>query len=1252
MATLTESQMCAVKAITSNVLVSAGAGSGKTRVLVERVIEILREKPETRISQIVAVTYTRKAAAEMRTRLKQRLQELSSEAAPFEKQLWLKHLSQIDTAKIGTIHSLCETILRTFFLETNMEAEFEQLDDVARAELVAETTQATLRQIISDDAAEHKLLLRFPPEDLSVWVHKILSAPQRFLEATRYFEDLTEAVFAKRLRDLLATVQSRVLRRFIQNRRLSELRQTLKDLADTDAVTNLGTFRQEVLGRLNEIEQALASELNDQRRVESWKNLEAIAQVSIGKRGKTSETTKQLRRVVNEITEIAEDCLGNANSNSLIPAETTSEDLQVWHHTELLISLGRKAIALFDEGKLKHGIDYDDLISRVSAVLADETSSVREHFHRVLTHILVDEFQDTNVVQANLIKSLAGPETRLFLIGDAKQSIYKFQGAEVAHFNHWLSEFKKDSVRNNSTNNNLVVELNESFRSHPQIVDFFNAIFEQLFIGDDMSAPYYASYRSLIPRAKIDDQDSSPRVPRVEVIECSAESQAEVNGLEARSLALWIKNKIATSQASFNSSETNHANGSNQKSETSMRPLGFGDIAVLVQTNDMFNDIEQSLSSADIPYVRFGGRGFLNRQEIYDLENFLNFLHNPENNHALIGLLRAPFCGLPDDLIHRLFANQITSFWTLLKNEALSGDQSRSVVRKCYRLLQRFLDDAPFMPLPSLLRKFIQESNYDLTLLETRNGKQRSRNLWKLVSFAEEHEEMDAGALARRLKIMRELKIKKTDAPVDASNSVKLMTIHAAKGLEFPVVLLPRLASSGSSRQGKLLFHSDYGIAFNDTRTAEDTKPLYHRLANWLEKDMDEAEKQRLLYVAMTRARDYLTIFLPKSKNANSKRSFAAWLSKNIYDNQSGTLPELDGQPETFTIPGIGSKFLFRRIADANKAFDNANLSTTNSIKAQHDCAATEAKDSSSRSSVEAMPCIAPQQAEAKDSSLRWSAERMPCIAPEQTEAKDATSRSSAETMPCNAPHQTDSILCAKVDRSSVETKPQQLSIFGNGEGLVSPNVEEIDDYEGNLKPGFDDALIEPLLIEPREFPNNSLATKRISPSSAAIVVSPILLGDYFHALLERLGPGKKEFDQPLLRNIALSLGSAVAHEQVLASLVSEGKRLLSLYAESELFELIRTARSCYHEMPYSVQNTDRWESKRPDLLLLKPDQSWCVIDYKTDTFLLSNLNTHVSAYRSQLITYASDLANLMGEPFSASLYFAQHGLLVPVNQN
>jgi len=1120
MVALTENQAKAATSIDRSVLVAAGAGSGKTSTLVSRLVYYLRNVPEAKISDILAVTFTRKAAAEMKTRLKSEISKLYSEADAESRVRWARCLTEIDNARIGTIHSLCESILRNFSIESETDPHFEQMDDVQRAELYAESIEDTLREVIEQQLPEHELLMNFDIDAITRWLSSVLKSVSLFEQATAPITNFDQEEFTNHLQSLLTRVQMVILGKLVADDCWSEALVALQDAGDMQLGDKLEARRADTLRSMIFISNRISPKTSSEDVATCWNCLTSFCD-PVGNIGKKNESAERVRVLLRQLRD---QCLffitkTRGQKTCQIKAAPSRQDEENWRDIKLVLSLAQRTIAKYKEKKRESNLfDFDDLILQAHTTLHGNNDQVHDYYANLLRQICVDEFQDTNKLQAEIVSKLSGPESKLFLIGDDKQSIYKFQGADVATFKRWQNSFEKD---------HLLVELSDSFRSHTSIVEFFNAIFEQLL--SETSSPYSASYRPLNPMLGAANEN------RVEVVAFQAdeESTTSLEDREGRLVADWIRAKIAE-QIPI-------------KAGDSERPAGYGDFAILVQTNNESVGIERALAAADIPYVKLGGQGYLQRQEVFDLENLLEFLHNPSNSHALLGVLRSPIFCIADDMIHNIVATYpSTPLWEALQRQASKRVPGYELVSEAVSRLKRFIADASIQPLGELVRNIVRTTHYDLVLAQGRDGRQRSRNVWKFVDLASSHEEMSCGEFAKHIKSMRKLGVVQKDAPVDARNSVKIMTIHTSKGLEFPIVILPRLTALQKNFQNKLLFHREYGIAFDPTRNYDDSPPLFYELANWLEKDMEEAEKKRLLYVAMTRAKDHLALFF----NVDGKRtaSFGQWIRPLLFD--PGEEPGTREAESIQYVAGSSAKF---------------KLSFPDLI-----------------------------------------------VKPPKPEPP--------------------------VVGKKKKDKGNQLSIFAATEALKK--LEQACSSVPNCD------LIEPLFGEPQEMPSVWLETTRITPRNNVVKFNQIVIGNYFHALMESIPSADKIVNEELMFVLAQKQGTFVAHRDALNALITEGKRLLAAYFESPLFELVRTAQHRLHELPYFQTNEGEVDIKRPDLVLQDAKGDWYVVDYKTDDFEIADIAKQARQHRKQLEGYVQAIHRLGGFKVIPVLYFAQHGVL------
>ncbi len=799
-------------------------------------------------------------------------------------------------------------------------------------------------------------------------------------------------------------------------------------------------------------------------------------------------------------------------------------------------------------------------------------------------------------MQADLITMLAGTQTKLFFIGDDKQSIYKFQGADLTTF---TSRQKKINASDDIDQGQISLEFEHSFRSAPPIVDFVNNIFSLLLSANHAHVEYRAKYRALqssrsanveqsIETSIIQSGESSDHQPNhIHLIELPSSEEAgsvrraavgmraeqapplpapryevaptDKKEIAGNAVANWIKAKVEQKVPVF------EKNGL-------IRPINYGDFAVLVPGNNDFLPFESALSNWGIPYVTSGGKTFLQRQEIYDLENMLLFLSNLSDSYALLAVLRSPMFAITDDLIHKLAtetqytdsslrssplrvhpampnetvgADCIRPFettpisetvgagasppirirpftmWQSLQNQAQKRQPGYELVSNAVLTLKRLLSDLPVLTLSELVYKIIRATNYDLIALSLPDGKQRFKNIWKLHTLAAQKEEMGALEFAQFLNKSRELSVTQTNAPIDSSQSVKLMTIHAAKGLEFPAVILPALSGQNYRRKNKLLFDSQFGIVLDTTRTkqeSKDDKPLAYRLSKVLHDDMDIAEKKRLLYVAMTRARDHLALFIhPEDRGETA----ASWL----------------------------------------------------------------------RPLLETFPRETPD---------------LQSLTP--TEIVGATQGASDET-------------------TSIP------EIVGAGHAPPGALNERL------LEPSSMHLGLAPL-------PAGSSLIERVTPSPSFTEPDARLTGNFFHKLMEFLPQKKANLTEDELYALAGQLGETIAHPQLIKALIEQGKKLLSIYSRSDFQSMITTAKTICHEWSYYREADDQLKLYRPDLLLETQDSNWYLIDYKTDHFPVKDIEQQALRHRRQLDQYCADFTAFTGIKPQFAIYFAQHGLL------
>ncbi len=806
-----------------NIIISAGAGSGKTRVLVERFLWLFLNDPSLSIENVVAITFTDKAAAELRGRVRERLGKLLSKPQPPNLRKRILSLNdELTRAYIGTIHSFCRRLLGEFPLEARVDAGFSVLEETDSARLLEEAIDETLTK-----AARRKS----PP----------LTSALRFL-----------------LRHLRPAIIQNILTLLIRRR----------DIAS------------------DHIERYLA---------DSEESLIAFERKSVSHIGREGNFDEAFERI---------------NVRCLKALASLYQD--VAHNYEARKGFGTS-------------LDFDDLLLRASA-LVENNKEIREKLRHRFRYILVDEFQDTDPVQWKLFRLLTGERNPgcLFIVGDPKQSIYGFRRADVRLFyaaqdfilktnraaQTGLLPLNAEDTHNPASKNERLglLELYENYRSVPAILDFANFFFSHIMENQPSGGETFeVAYEPLIAQ--------NPEAPGgVEFILADTNTLPQENpfsnlpreDLEAELIALRIKQIL--------------------KSDT---PDGFapGDVALLLRSRTHLKAYEAALERHNIPYVTVGGIGFYERQEIYDIANLLQFLVSPENDPALLGLLRSPYLRISDELLFCVAQNPGRSLWerltASLNNQSIS-ETDKMRLSSITELLKRFHFEAQRKPLSILLKDFLTQTGGWTSLAADDEGRRARENMEKLLALARQ---FDASGFQSLIDFSENLfslienaeREGEAPSPIPDENAVRIMTIHKAKGLEFPVVVLPGLSSRFNFGNPNICLDKTYGLAIKPANPASDFIPKETALFSSLrerEKDKQRAEEKRLFYVGATRAEKILILAL----SATSKRvpdSRRTWLEavfpiSDAFKNSAPLHYEIDGRtgkitihrtPETITPP-------------------------------------------------------------------------------------------------------------------------------------------------------------------------------------------------------------------------------------------------------------------------------------------------------------------------------------------------------------
>lgn len=882
---LTPSQRQALN-IEKHICVTAGAGSGKTTVLVERYLKILREGNATP-QEIVAITFTDKAAAEMKERIVEEL-SLQDEQDGSEQDNTLQGFREkMSTAYISTIHAFCSRILREFPFQAGVPANFSILQGIDQRLLLQEIVQKILRDIATNEEDKHRdaftrLLQRYGGQQklvdlLSTMINQRDALEHLMQEIYRHPNDteIREAL-QKRVRERQQEIQERLMstidiREFTQclNTVLQVARGKKADGAkklihqlEGQYETNLNA--PEVPNLLKEIAQLITTGKNEIA-------TQSFLPKSIDRTGITDEidflvaTSKKIKNI--PILEKEKD------DEKTDDVETDDDFLLSTIHD--LLKLYTRISQAYRTAKLSQGkLDFTDLQLKTRDLVRNN-AEIRQKLVSRHKYYMVDEYQDTNELQYELVMLLTNELTaaNLFIVGDPKQSIYAFRGADVRVFTK-----TKEKIVNNGGDD---IRLTENFRSLRHTVGFVNYFFNHL-MGDGKASEFEVEYEALTQARPVKANGT---------VEILLGKQDDDLADEYALIAHHIKSMKANAK-------TIHKRGENgQETE---HPIEYDDIAILIQTRTHLPNIENALLEADIPYLTTGGVGFYQRQEIYDIWNYLNFLNDPkENQISLAAVLRGPAFGISDTELYEISRQKGENFWEQAQNYQ---DRSHNL-RTAIATLKRHGQFARRMPVNQLIVTIVNETGMIGTLKTGKQGQQRWVNYQKLLEHARNFDGDETKQILpdfiEFLDILIEEERREGQAPVEASRgAVEIMTIHASKGKQFPVVILPRLDRQGQTDREPFIDEA-LGIGFSPLNPDKDyskTEPdiVTHMKNRTNEKEI--AEKKRLFYVGTTRACDRLIL-----SGTLPAMNVLGWLYTHLNIDEEDRLLELPVSLDVFT---------------------------------------------------------------------------------------------------------------------------------------------------------------------------------------------------------------------------------------------------------------------------------------------------------------------------------------------------------------
>jgi ATP-dependent helicase/nuclease subunit A len=815
--TLNENQLAAAIEPSRDVVVTAGAGSGKTSTLVARYAYLLAKGTKPR--RIAAITFSIKAAQEMRSRVRSKLIELEEKALDQSERLYWSNLStQIDSARIGTIHSLCAEIIRNHPAEAGVDPRFDVMDQGLADAIKAQVVEDEMARLVEEESFL-PLLFNMPVNDLSRLLRQML---HRRLETQETFEITIDS-------------KSRLVRELNDRMRIPQIEELINELRGMDphelledCGAKLAEMVRSLLNCWSLAEKALsendavlcAANLYEARRNYLKKNLgrdNSMAKVDI------AELQSFFDSNINPLT-------GGATSTDKLPSRE-SEALFVQLLPLLREAFDRVQQAYIEKLKRRQAMDFDDLEYHAQRLL--QSPEVRKRWQQELDAVMVDEYQDTNPRQRDIVNALAGDRGCLFMVGDMRQSIYRFRRADVTVFREEQERIKRQ--------NGMLIDLDRTYRAHEELLNATGDLLSDV-IGteDDPIRKYYVPYTPLVAQKKTPEHPV--QAPHVEFIIGVGDDAATAKPRAGQALALRLQQLKQAGQIT-----------------------NWDEVALLFRASTGYPYYEEALEDAGIPFVTVAGKGFYDRPEIRDLLNILRALADPLDDLAFAGLLRSPAFGLSDAALFQLRQENLP-YWQALQGDLGQLSEADQASARCVlEVLNLLLPMVDRVPVAELLKRIIDELNYrallataDIGIEEgkaSKAGGRLWRNLDKLLADTQLSQAVNVRDFLNMLETLNDAGAREGEASAEAEGSVRLMSIHSSKGLEYPIVVLADAGRGKPSSKANAFLSDELGVTFK-----LDPMPMLFRLAKFMDEDQDECEDFRILYVALTRAQSKLII--------------------------------------------------------------------------------------------------------------------------------------------------------------------------------------------------------------------------------------------------------------------------------------------------------------------------------------------------------------------------------------------------------
>ena len=886
----TEEQQKVIDTRDRNILVSAAAGSGKTAVLVARILALVTDPAHpVDIDRLLIVTFTNAAAGEMRQRIRDALEARAEEApenAHLQRQLVLIH-----NAQITTIHSFCLQVLRSHFHMIALDPGFRIADEgemlLLRQDVLKETLEEAYElgagEVHTAETEEFRQLLEqlAPGKDDQAVQNALLQVYQFSLGQPWPDEWLAGCRMAYCRPDGEETTPEPDWVRFA-------VKDTKRVLADV---------REEILYAITLCQAEHGPYMYEKAMQDDLVMVEAL-QAADGYRElakafalsgtytrlstkKDESVSKEQKEQVQELRAGIKDALASVRVQYFYDRPEVLEE--TFYASGVVVRALTRLVERFmekltEKKREKNVLDFSDLehLALEILVVHDETgtqaSPAALEYAEQFEEIMIDEYQDSNLVQELILNSVAGRgrgEANRFMVGDVKQSIYRFRLACPELF---LEKYQTYRERENACR----IDLHKNFRSRSEVLDGVNEIFRQI-MTENLGGVVYDKDAMLYPGAVFaPDSGEARRLPEFLLLDPEDQDKQEA---EARLVGMRIQQMVGSFPVW-------------DAKLSAYRPMTYRDIVILLRTvSGWAETFGEVLSDMGIPCFTGSQKGYFSAVEVRTVLAYLEVLDNPVQDIPLAAVMRSPIGGFSDEALAKLrSASEERRFYDCCIAYRDNGEDAalRLALDTFFRQMEYFREKAAYTPIHLLLWEILDVTGYGAYAAALPAGRQRKANLDMLVEKAIAYEATSYRGLYHFIRYIESLKRYEVDygeasLGTESDDTVRIMSIHKSKGLEFPVVFVSGLGKQFNETElrGRLALHSSFGIGcdYVDTTLRLRQPSLLKKVIQKTSALENLGEELRILYVAMTRAKEKLIL---TGAVPNASQKLETWQSLNI----------------------------------------------------------------------------------------------------------------------------------------------------------------------------------------------------------------------------------------------------------------------------------------------------------------------------------------------------------------------------------